>query len=84
MQCGNVDVISVKVIRNYVLYLQFEKGAEGEMNMPSFISFEGFFEPLKDESYFATVSVNPDIGTICWDNGADLSPSFLLKHINKT
>jgi hypothetical protein len=32
---------------------------------------------LQDPAYFATVQVNPEVGTIFWDNGADLDPDVL-------
>lgn len=39
--------------------------------------FDGVFEPLRDLAYFATVRVDPELGTICWPNGADLCPDVL-------
>lgn len=35
------------------------------------------FEPLRDVEFFATVSVDPDLGTVVWPNGADLAPDVL-------
>jgi hypothetical protein len=37
------------------------------------------FEPLKDISYFKTLTVNRDIDTITWPNDADFSPDFLYE-----
>jgi hypothetical protein len=37
------------------------------------------FEPLKNLRYFKTVKINPDLDTIVWDNGADMSPDFLYE-----
>jgi hypothetical protein len=37
------------------------------------------FEPLKDINFFKTVSVNPDLDTIVWQNNADFSPDFLYE-----
>jgi hypothetical protein len=39
------------------------------------------FAPLEDTAYLARVRVNPDIGTICWPNGADLDPDVLYSAI---
>ncbi len=36
---------------------------------------------LKDTTYFATVQLNRKLGTMTWDNGANLSPSFLYSVI---
>jgi len=35
------------------------------------------FEPLRDPAVFAQVSVDPEINTIVWPNGADFAPEFL-------
>jgi hypothetical protein len=35
------------------------------------------FEPLRDFARFAEVTVDPELGTVVWPNGADLSPEFL-------
>ena len=35
------------------------------------------FEPLREVSRFGTAHLNPDIDTVVWDNGADMSPDFL-------
>ncbi len=72
-----IDIIAVKVTGDYTLHLQFEDGIEGSVDISTIIPFEGIFKKLKDKKYFATVRVEKDLGTIVWDNGADLSPSCL-------
>ncbi|PYS59322.1 MAG: DUF2442 domain-containing protein, partial [Acidobacteria bacterium] len=37
------------------------------------------FEPLKNLTNFKSVHVNPDLDTIVWENGADMSPDFLYE-----
>jgi len=37
------------------------------------------FEPLKDLHCFRTAHLNPDLDTVVWDNGADMSPDFLYE-----
>jgi hypothetical protein len=41
------------------------------------IDFFVVFPALSDPDYFATVQVDPEIGTIGWPNGADLDPDVL-------
>lgn len=76
------DIIEVKVEKNYILYLRFENGVEGRVNIAEIVPFKGIFAKLQDLAYFATVHVNRDLGTIVWDNGADLSPSYLYSLIS--
>lgn len=40
-------------------------------------AFSGVFEPLRDPAYFAQVTVDPELGTVVWPNGADLDPMVL-------
>lgn len=81
MKCANIDVIKVKVLNDYKLHLTFEDGVSGDVDIAKLVSFKGVFEPLKNREFFSQVKVNPDIGTICWNNGADLSPTFLHESI---
>ncbi len=81
MNCALVDVVKVTVINDYKLLLQFDDGAKGEVDIAKLIRFEGIFAPLMDHEYFSSVTVNHDIGTICWENGADISPSYLRQQI---
>lgn len=37
-----------------------------------------------DVNYFKQVTLNHEIGTICWKNGADISPHLLYKNCLKT
>ena len=76
------DVIEVKVVKNYVLYLRFENGVQGDVDISKIIPFKGVFSKLQDKKYFATVFLNNALGTIVWDNGADISPGCLYSSIS--
>lgn len=81
MSFCSADIIKVQVLTDYNLYLQFDDGVHGNVDISKIIPFEGVFEPLKDRDFFSRVRVNPDIGTICWENGADLSPAYLHERV---
>lgn len=71
-------VRSVEHVSDYTVRLLFEDGSVRIADLASHLDGE-VFEPLKDLEYFRTVQVNPDIDTIVWDNGADMSPDFLYE-----
>jgi hypothetical protein len=71
------DVTAVQPLDGYRVHIQFEDGVEGIVDLAELISFTGVFAPLRDRAYFAQVYVNPDVGTICWPNEADIDPDVL-------
>ncbi|MBI4579653.1 MAG: DUF2442 domain-containing protein [Planctomycetes bacterium] len=71
------DVVQVETAGGYVVTLTFEGGEKREVNIRDLVPLEGVFEPLKDLAYFRQVSVNAEIGTIVWPNGADICPDVL-------
>jgi hypothetical protein len=75
-----VDVVAVRHVRDYVVWLKFENGSEGEVDLRG--SLRGpVFEPLHDVEYFKQVCVDPELGTITWPNGADIAPETLYARI---
>jgi len=75
-----VDVVAVRHVRDYVVWLEFEDGTEGEVDLRN--SLRGpVFEPLRDVDYFKQVRVDPELGTIVWPNGADIAPETLYARL---
>ncbi len=77
------DVIEVKPLGYYRLYVRFEDNVEGEIDLSEIIQFKGVFEALRDMVKFQEVAVNRDLGTICWPNGADVAPDVLYAKLTK-
>ncbi|MBI5763217.1 MAG: DUF2442 domain-containing protein [Planctomycetes bacterium] len=73
------DVIDVALGEGHRLILTFAGGERREVDMGAMVSFDGVFEPLKDDAYFRQVRVDPDVGTIVWPNGADICPDVLFE-----
>ena len=71
------DISSVQPLGNYQLHLKFEDNQEGVVDISQLIEFTGIFAPLQDLTYFNQVKLNPEWGTIYWENGADLDPDVL-------
>ena len=75
-----LHVTNAKYLRDYVIWLQFNDGAEGEVDLQAELDGE-VFGPLKDLERFKRFRVDPELETIVWDNGADLAPEFLRAQI---
>ena len=71
-----LHIVEARYERDYVVYLRFNDGAEGYVDLSRELHGE-VFSPLQDKTMFASVRLDPELGTIVWDNGADLAPEFL-------
>ena len=78
------DIVEVRPLGGYRLYLRFEDGVAGELDLGGRLRFEGVFAPLKDPATFAQVRIHPELGTIVWPNGADLDPDVLYAELSGT
>lgn len=71
------DITQVKPLEGYNLWLRFEDGIEGTVDVSQLVEFKGVFAPLADREFFNRAQVNPDTGTIAWPNDTDLDPDVL-------
>jgi hypothetical protein len=71
-----LHVKEAKYLHDYVIWLRFNDGAEGEVNLKDELYGE-VFEPLKDLEKFKSFRVDTVLETIVWENGADFAPEFL-------
>ena len=76
------DVVEVKPLAGFRLHVRFEDGVEGDVDLKELVRFEGVFAPLRDPARFVEVRVHPELGTVCWPNGADLDPDVLYAKIS--
>lgn len=75
------DIVEARPLGGYRIYIRFDDGAEGEVDLSKLVGFRSVFSALRDPEEVRTVTVNPELGTICWPNGADLDPDVLYSHI---
>jgi hypothetical protein len=78
------DIVEVKPLGGYRLYLRFKDGVAGELDFARRLRFDGVFAPLRDLAVFAQVRIHPDLGTVVWPNGADLDPDVLYAELSGT
>jgi Protein of unknown function (DUF2442) len=76
-----IDVTHVKYIDHHNLEISFADGLVGIVDIDKIVPhYDGVFEPLSNLKFFAQVSVESELGTIVWPNGADLCPDVLYAH----
>ncbi len=75
------DIVKARPLEGYRIYIRFEDGAEGEVDLSKLVEFTGVFRALRDPEEVRKVTVNPELGTIDWPNGADLDPDVLYSRI---
>jgi hypothetical protein len=71
-----LKVTDAKYVKDYIVWLRFSDGAEGEIDLQNEL-FGEIFEPLRDKEIFKQFVLHPDWLTIAWPNGADFAPEFL-------
>lgn len=70
-------VVDAKHIENYRVWLEFDDGKSGEIDLARKVSWGEIFEPLQDINYFKNFKIEND--TLSWENGADLAPESLYE-----
>jgi hypothetical protein len=76
-----VRLTQIKALPGHRLHLQFSDGVSGEVDLTARL-FGPVFEPLKDEAFFARVSIG-ELGAPSWPNGADLAPDALHERLER-
>lgn len=73
------DIVNLEYLGDQRLRLTFADGIVAEIDFgPKLESLSGpVFEPLRDPDYFAKVSIDRELRTIVWPNGADFAPDVL-------
>ena len=75
-----VDVIRLRPLEGYKLWLRFTDGSEGVRDLADLIAEGGpMVEPLKAPEFFRRVFV--ELGAPTWPNGFDLDPVNLYMQL---
>jgi len=72
-----IRINSVEVLKDFWVRLKFTDDTQKEINLEPYL--HGLiFEPIRNDSkMFRSVKVDKRMGTIVWDNGADIDPDVL-------
>jgi len=69
-------VVSFEIVAPYTLRVCFDDGAVQTINFQPVLPGE-LYAPLRDPTLFNRVSVDPEVHTLVWPNGADFDPATL-------
>lgn len=73
-----MHVLEARYIRDYKVWLRFNDGAFGEVDLSE--ELEGpVFGPLRDVELFKHFTLAGH--TLSWENGADFAPEFLREQV---
>ena len=72
----NYQLIEAKYVKDFVVWVRFDDGVQGEIDLKPEI-YGPVFEPLLDPAEFRKFFIHPEFRTLVWENGADLAPEFL-------
>ena len=75
------DVVAVEAREGFRLWVRFEDGAEGEVDL-SGLAGQGVFErwSTSPEEFFQA-EVDPESGTVVWPGGLDVAPDRLYAEV---
>lgn len=65
---------------NYILWVRFDDGVEGEVNLSDLVN-QGVFKAWKSNEFWESVKVDPESETVCWGEEIDLDPYVLRQEI---
>lgn len=69
-------ITSVSVVGPQALHLEFNDGTSQTINFESVLAGE-LYAPLRDPKVFRQVTLDPEVHTVVWPNGADFDPATL-------
>ena len=72
-------LIEVRPVPEYRLFLRYDDGVEGEVDLSSFVG-HGVFNRLNDPGEFEKVAIGPS-GEIQWSSQVDLCPDSMYMRI---
>jgi hypothetical protein len=75
-------IVKAEHKNGYNIWVEFSNGDSGVINLEG-VLWGPIFEPLKNLEQFKKFSISPVFRTIVWENGADIAPEALFKHLQK-
>ena len=80
MKPKKTKIVACKPRPNYRVWIRFEDGLEGEVDLNHLVG-KGVFEAWKSVEFFNQVRVDPKSDTLAWGEDIDLDPYVLREKI---
>lgn len=74
-----IRAVAVEARENYRIWLRYEDGAEGEVDLSDLVG-RGDFTALEDRAFFESVAIG-EFGEIRWGEEIDLDPYMLYMRL---
>ncbi len=71
-----LHITDAKYIKDYMIEVSFNNGRKGIVNLSDALKGP-VFEALKNKSNFSSFTIDEELETIVWSNGADLAPEYV-------
>lgn len=80
MESKRAKIVACKPRPNYHVWIRFEDGLEGEVDLKHLVG-KGVFEAWESVEFFNQVRVDPKSDTLAWGEDIDLDPYVLREKI---
>jgi hypothetical protein len=75
------DIVDAKARDGFTLWVKFEDGLEGEVDLAHLVGQGVFRRWADDPSEFARLRVDNESGTVTWPGGLDVAPDAIYQRI---
>ena len=76
-----IRIKSVKPLADFVVSIKFNDGTSREIDLEPFLHGKVFESLRNNPDVFRAMKVDERMGTIVWENGADIDPDVLYHNL---
>jgi len=76
------DLTEVKVLDGCKVFVHFEDGKKGVVDLSAIIDQGGLFRKLRDRAVFEQAFIDRDWAVLCWPGGIDIAPETLYSAVS--
>ncbi len=80
MNYKRARIIDCEARPNYILWIRFDDGVAGEVDLSDLVD-QGVFKAWESDEFWKSVKVDPESETVCWGEEIDLDPYVLKQEI---